>query len=97
MMPLGFNPSTAGDLKAVYQFEMSGSENFVAHLAIGAGACAYHEEPAEKADVVIETPADVWLKIFRGELDGQKEFMAGHYKVEGDLTLRMKLKSLFSR
>jgi multimeric flavodoxin WrbA len=95
-MPLGFNPSAAGDLKAVYQFEVGGSENFVAHLAIAGGACTYHEGSAGKPDVVIKTPADVWLRISRGELDGQKAFMGGQFKVEGNLSLLLKLKTLFS-
>lgn len=97
MIPLGFNPSAAGDLKAIYQFEVEGGENFVAHLTIADGTCTYHEGPAAKPDLVIKTPADVWLKISRGELGGQKAFMAGQYKAEGDFSLPLKLKTLFSR
>ena len=95
MMPLGFNPSSAGNLKAIYQFEVSGDENFIAHLAIADGRCVYHDGPSEKPDVIIKTPADVWLKISTGELNGQKAFMDGRYKVEGDVMLFLKLKSLF--
>lgn len=96
MMPLGFNPSAAGDLKAVYQFEVSGEENFVAHLAIADGTCTYHDGPAAKPNLVIKTPADVWLKISRGELDGQKAFMSGQYKAEGDFSFLLKIRTLFS-
>ena len=96
MMPLGFNPSAVGNLRAIYQFEVSGDENFTAHLAIAHGECIYHDGPAERPDLVIKTPAEVWLKISRGELNGQKAFMEGRYKVEGDVTLLLKLKSLFS-
>ena len=94
-MPLGFNPSAAGDMKAVYQFEVGGEENFVAHLAIVDGTCVYHEGPTDKPSVVIKTPAEAWLKISRGELDGQQAFMNGQYKVEGDLSLLLKLRALF--
>jgi len=96
MMPLGLNPSSAGNLKVIYQFEVSGDENFIAHLAIADGRCVYHDGPAEKPDTIIKTPADVWLKISTGELNGQKAFMDGRYKVEGDVMLLLKLKSLFS-
>jgi putative sterol carrier protein len=47
--------------------------------------------------VVIKAPAAVWLAIGRGELDGQQAFMAGKYKVEGDLALLLKLRSLFNK
>jgi multimeric flavodoxin WrbA/putative sterol carrier protein len=96
MMPQALNPDAAAGLDATYQFEVTGAETFVAHLRIRGGACTYREGPADRAGVVIKTPSDVWLAISRGELDGQQAFMAGKYKVEGDLTLLMKLRSLFA-
>ncbi len=96
-MPLAFNPSAAQGLAAVYQFEISGNESFTAHLKIAEGACSYHDGPSAKPGVVIQSPAEVWLAVSRGELDGQQAFMAGKYKVEGDLSLLMKLRSLFNR
>jgi putative sterol carrier protein len=47
--------------------------------------------------VVIKTPADVWLAVAKGEMDGQQAFMNGRYKVEGDLSLLLKLRALFLR
>jgi putative sterol carrier protein len=47
-------------------------------------------------NLVIKSPADVWLKISRGELDGQKAFMEGRYRVEGDMGLLLKVKKLFA-
>ncbi len=95
MMPLGFKKEAAGDLKAVYQFEIGGTENFTAHLNISNGSCTYEDGPHEKPDVIIKSPADVWLGISRGEINGQAAFMSGKYRVEGDVTLLMKLGSLF--
>ena len=97
MMPLGFNPTAAPGLRAVFQFEVGGEERFTAHLEIVDGACVYHDGPAERPDVTIKTPGEVWLAIARGQKDGQSAFMAGEYKVEGDLTLLMKMSSLFGR
>jgi len=83
-------------LRAVFQFEIHGDENFISYLEITDGRCTYHEGPADKPNLVIKTPAEVWLKISRGELSGQKAFMEGRYKVEGDMNLLLKLSSLFS-
>jgi multimeric flavodoxin WrbA/putative sterol carrier protein len=94
-MPLGFKPDAAG-LTAVVQFEISGNEQFTSHLTIADGACTYHDGPADKPNLVIKSPADVWLKISRGELDGQKAFVEGQYGVEGDMGLLLKLKNLFA-
>ena len=95
-MPLAFNPGAAGDLMADFQFEIRGDENFISYLKIANGRCTYHDGPAEKPNLIIKSPADIWLKISRGELNGQKAFMEGRYRVEGDMTLLLKMKNLFS-
>jgi multimeric flavodoxin WrbA/putative sterol carrier protein len=96
VMPQGFNKDESKSLEAIYQFEINGDENFTAHLNISRGNCSYHDGPADDPGVIIKTPADVWLAISRGELDGQQAFMSGRYQVEGDLNLFMRLRSLFS-
>jgi len=96
-MPLGFKKEAASGLKAIYQFEISGTEAFMAHLDISDGKCTYVEGPHAKPDVTIKAPAEVWLAVSKGELDGQAAFMSGKYKAEGDLSLLMKLGKLFGR
>lgn len=95
LMPRGFHPEAAGDLAAIYQFEVSGDEEFTAHLTIVEGQCAFSEGPAEKPDVVIKTPAQVWLDIAQGRLNGQSAFMNGQYQVTGNVMLLMRLGQLF--
>ncbi len=97
MMPLGFKSEAAGDLRAVYQFDVSDGEDFTAHLRITNGKCTYHDGPAEKPDLTIMTPANVWLAIAKGELSGQQAFMTGRYKVEGNFSLLLRLRQLFGR
>jgi multimeric flavodoxin WrbA/putative sterol carrier protein len=95
-MPQALNADAARDLTATYQFEVSGDEAFTAHIRIVNGQAAYQDGPAAKPDAIIRTPADVWLAIAQGKLDGAQAFMAGKYQVEGDLGLLMRLKDLFS-
>lgn len=94
-MPLGFDPDAARGLEAVYQFDVSGRDPFQAHLKICGESCGYHEGPAAAPGIVIYTSEDVWMAIARGELDGQQAFMSGKYTAEGDLSLLLKLGSLF--
>jgi len=96
-MPQALNTEAAKGLTATYQMEVSGSENFVAHIRIDKQRAVFQEGPADRPDVVIRTPADVWLAVSRGELDGARAFMTGKYKVKGNVSLLMKLKNLFSR
>jgi len=94
-MPLGFRSEAVPGLNAVYQFEISGSETFKAYLSIADKRCTFHEGSHEKPDVLIKAPAEVWLAISRGALDGQSAFMSGKYRVEGNVGLLLKLKTLF--
>ncbi len=95
MMPLGLNRTAAQGLTAIYQFQITGPEEFTVYLKIEGGQCTLHEGTHGKPDVVIKSPADVWLAISRGEMNGQTAFVAGKYKVEGNVGLVMKLKGLF--
>jgi multimeric flavodoxin WrbA/putative sterol carrier protein len=95
MMPLGFRSEAAPGFNTVYQFEISGSETFSAYLRIADNRCTFHEGSHEKPDVLIKAPAEVWLAVSQGALDGQSAFMSGKYRAEGNVGLLLKLKTLF--
>lgn len=94
-MPSRFNPKATEGMKAIFQFEISGNEEFTAHIRIADQEATFHEGAAENPDVVIKTPAKVWLDIAKGNISGRWAFMTRKYEVKGDITLLMKLRSLF--
>jgi apolipoprotein N-acyltransferase len=94
-MPLAFNAKAAGGLSATVQFDVTGTESGVYHLRIVKGECTFHIGPADEPTLTINTPSDVWLKISRGELSGQTAFMQGLYTASGDLSLLLRMDSLF--
>jgi len=96
MMPGALNPAAAEGLTATYQFDVSGSENFSAHLVIADGQATFHEGPADHPNITIKTPPEVWLAIARKELDGTTAFLSGQFRIQGDLGLLVKLKTLFN-
>jgi len=96
-MPGALNREAAAGLTVTYQFEVSGAENFTAHLRIDQGAATYQEGPAPNPDVIIKTPAEVWLAIAKGELNGAWAFMSGKFKAEGNMGLLMKMNALFKK
>jgi putative sterol carrier protein len=95
-MPDLFNPEAAGPLNAVIGFTVSGAENFEAYLIIQDGTCHLQNSPSRKPDLLIRTPAEIWLGVTRGELDGQQAFFQKAYQAEGDLGLLIRMKVLFS-
>jgi len=95
MMPGALNPAAAQGFTATYQFDVSGSENFTAHLVIADGQATFHEGAADHPSITIKTPAEVWLAIARKELDGTTAFLGGQFRIQGDLGLLIKMKTLF--
>jgi hypothetical protein len=47
-------------------------------------------------DLIIRTPAEIWLAVTRRELDGQQAFFQNADQVEGGLGLLIQMKVLFS-
>ena len=95
-MPTVFRADQAQGVDAVIQFKVSGEETFDAYLSIVGGKCEHHEGLSDNPSLIIETPASVWLDISMGRLDGQTGFMQGLYKTQGDITLLMRLNSMFA-
>jgi len=55
-MPQRFNPGEAEGLKVIYQFEVSGDEEFTAHIIIADQQATFHEGAVENPDVTITRP-----------------------------------------
>lgn len=94
---MGFNPQGAGDTKAVLQFNFTGSVEGTCHFVIESGLIRGIEGPADQADIIFDTPFDVWMDILTGKANGQQAFMEQKYQVEGDFNLLLRMNQLFGR
>jgi hypothetical protein len=94
-MPMFLDRRATKDVDATIQFRVRGAEAGAYHLRIARGRCESFEGPADRADVTVDTPDTVWLRISRGELDGTKALMEGLYTAEGDVMLLAKLPEWF--
>jgi multimeric flavodoxin WrbA/putative sterol carrier protein len=94
-MAATFNAKTAGAMKAVIQFEVTGKQTGNWFLSIENGKCTCHDGLADAPTLTINTPSEIWLAIANRELDGQQAFLEGKYSVQGDMALLMRMKSLF--
>jgi hypothetical protein len=94
-MPMFFDRRAAGDVDTTIQFRVRDVEPGLYHLRIAGGRCESFEGRAERADVTVDTPEAVWLRVVRGELDGRQGLMEGLYTAEGDLLVLAKLTEWF--
>jgi putative sterol carrier protein len=61
------------------------------NFTIETGKVEARKGAAETADLVIQTPFDLWMDIITRKADGQKMLMEQKYKITGDLGLMMAL------
>ncbi len=95
LMKMGFNPQKAGDAKALIQFVFTGGIEGDCCLSIENGSIWAKVGKAEKADLTVYSPFDLWMDILTGKADGQEMFMQGKYRIEGDLNLLVGMKNFF--
>lgn len=96
-MTLSLNPDEAKDLNATIQFHVSGEGGGNYYLSIADGKCDFSADTTPDPTLTINTPADVWLKIARKEMNGALALATGKYKASGKMPLLMKMDKFFSR
>jgi putative sterol carrier protein len=96
-MTLSINPDEAKDLIATIQFHLTGNGDSDYFLNIAGGKCDFIVGVAPDPTLTINTPADVWLKIARKEINGSMALMTGKYKASGKMGLLIKMDKIFSR
>ena len=89
-----YNPSAIPGLKAVVQFNLD-NDNY--HLIINETECQAYEGAHEAPTTTIISPANVWMDVSMGKIDGAQAMMKGLYKVEGDMGVLMKMNKIFRR
>ena len=94
-MPFVFARRAAGGSRATIQFRVSGAQPGDYYLQVDGGRCQSFEGLAAAPDLTIRTPDSVWLRIARGELDGQQALLQGLYNAEGDLGVLVNMREWF--
>ena len=96
-MTFSLNPDEAKDLNAAIQFHVSGEGGGDYYLSIADGKCDFSVGVVTDPTLTINTPADVWLKVARKEMNGAMALMTGKYKASGKMGLLLKMDKIFSR
>mgnify|MGYP001263683918 CR=1 FL=1 len=93
------NPERISGMNATYQFNIAADENGDTqwYVAIRDGIAEVHQGAADAPNITVSVTASDWIDIVSGKLNGQMAFLTGRLKVEGDMSLALKLQALLQR
>ncbi len=89
------NPEKTAGMNAIYQFDITGDGGGKWYVKIADGAVDVAEGEAEAPNITLSADAASWLDIVNGKTSGQTAFLMGKLKIQGDMSLAMKLASVF--
>jgi len=79
-------------IDATYRFDTEGEGSWHVTIADGNARVA---QSTDDADCVVRASVETFEKIMRGKQNPATAVMLGKLKIEGDMTLALKLKQLF--
>ncbi len=94
-MPQRLDPDTASGLDIVIQHDLTGDGGGDYYAAIKDGVCTVTEGTHDSPSMTLTMEAGDFVELTSGELDGMAAFMGGKLKITGDMSLAMKMQTLF--
>ncbi len=94
-MPTAFLPEKAVGMDAALQFNFTGAEAGTWFTVIKDGKCSVENGTHPSPKMTLAVDSTDFVKIFTGEMDGMQAFMQGKLRLTGDLSLAMKLLTMF--
>ncbi|MGC1375991.1 MAG: SCP2 sterol-binding domain-containing protein [Anaerolineales bacterium] len=95
-MPGAFIPEKAQGLNVVIQLNLTGAESGNWNAEIKSGALKVEKGVHPTPNLTVTADSADYIKIFNRELDPMQAFMQGKLKLQGDLSLAMKMSQFFN-
>ncbi len=96
-MPAFINADAAKGMNSVIQFNLSGDGGGNYYVEIKDGAASVSEGSHASPNMTMTLAASDYVDLISGKLNGQMAFMSGKLKIAGDMSLAMKMQTLFKR
>lgn len=96
-MVAGFIPEKADGINAVILFDLSGDNGGQFWIRIADGTAESGEGAAEEPAMTVKAAADDWFAVSTGQMNPMQAFMTGKIKILGDMSLAMRMQTMFKR
>lgn len=84
-------PAKIEGINGIFQFQLLGDDGGTFHLKVADGVVEVLEEAADNPSITISMAVADYEDIVAGNLNPTSAFMSGKLKIEGDMSLAMKL------
>lgn len=97
MLYLGFTPTSARGVDAVYEFRLSGTGGGTFTVILRDRDCRVEiGSVAEEPDVIYEMAAKTWLQMAAGLATGDEAMLLGKLRIRGDVELGRRFNDFFA-
>lgn len=94
-MVAGFNAEEAKGWNTIIQYNITGEGGGKFYVEIKDQKCELFEGEAIDPKLIITVSREDWVAIAEGKLEGQKAFMGGRMKAEGDINDLLRMQEVF--
>lgn len=95
LMQENFNADAAAGVDATFQFDISGDSGGQYWIKVADQTLDVNEGKLDSPSITIRASDENYLKMINGDLAPMAAFMQGKVKVEGNMSLAMKLQGIF--
>ena len=88
------NPANTAGMNQTYQFNIEGEGGGNWYITFTDGQPEVVQGVAESPNITLTADAANWLDVATGKMNGQTAFLTGKLKIQGDMSLAMKLQSI---
>jgi putative sterol carrier protein len=93
-LPSKVNPEKVKGMNAIYQWDITGDDGGKWHVILQEDDVKIGEGEAENPSITLTLESQNFMDLVSGKLNGQMAFLTGKLKIQGDMTLAMKLQSI---
>lgn len=95
-VPAKVNPDKVAGMNSVYQFVINGDGGGEWNVTVANGGATVAQGKHDAPNITLTMDAANFVALVTGKLNGQTAFLTGKLKIQGDMTLAMKLQNVFS-
>lgn len=95
-VPSKVNSDKVAGMNATYQFIINGEGGGEWAVTVADGGATVTAGKVDSPSITLTMDAANFIALITGKLNGQTAFLTGKLKIQGDMTLAMKLQNVFS-